>query len=131
MKKIVVITGPDGSGKSTLIKKWVQLASEQSKLKIQEVSIWAPLFQEPVRSSFPISPNQIDTYLAALDTKARALFLSHALEQALEMAYRNPKSDLLFVNGYWMKYFACETVHGGDEKWLLDLAALFPKAEKS
>lgn len=121
MKKLICITGLDGTGKSTLVKA---LATQLPQAVV--VSIW-DLFGDPTLPVHPFrSKEEIDQYLCALPVNARVLFLAHAFSGALEKAMRGPHS-LLILDGYWYKYFAPELALGADFALVQALVAAYPR----
>lgn len=123
MKTLVAITGPDGAGKDTLIQSLLRPG-------VRAVTIWDSLMDPEFRKAFPILPEKIDSYLKVLTSPARALFLAHAIRQSLERAFKDSSSHTLILNGYWMKYFACEVAYGSTSESMLALAELLPLPKK-
>lgn len=103
MKKLIAITGTDGTGKSTLIAHLLK-----NHANMREVSIW-----DPMSAGLFESKDAIDRYLCSLNANARVQFLSHALTQALKSAM-DSDSEVLLLNGYFYKYFASELALGAD-----------------
>lgn len=118
MKKLIVITGSDGSGKSTLTKC---LLGKSNRLR--EVSIWDAMDPNLFKTKA-----DIDNYLCTLTANARALFLAHALVQGLEKAEES-SAEVLVANGYYYKYFASELALGADGELIKKLSSFFPKPD--
>lgn len=116
MKKLIAITGNDGTGKSTLIAHLLN-----SHPEMREVSIW-----DPMSAGLFESKSEIDNYLCQLTPNARVQFLSHALTQAFESAMQSD-SEVLLLNGYFYKYFASELAFGAD----LDLVQALIRSYKT
>ncbi|MBS1960683.1 MAG: hypothetical protein JST04_00595 [Bdellovibrionales bacterium] len=114
-KRLVAITGMDGSGKSTLVGR---LASDLAGLPggLRVVGIW-DLVKEPD----PSEPIEIpfrdwagaDRFLRSLAPPDRAKFIFGCLGLALERGLRSPERTLL-LDAYWYKYFASELVMQGE-----------------
>jgi len=115
MKKMIAITGADGTGKSTLSEYLCHCKSN-----FQEVSIW-----DAMDSNLFHSKKDIDNYLCSLEPNARLLFLSHALEQALAKG-KASEAEVLVLNGYYYKYFASEMALGADKDLAHKLISFFP-----
>lgn len=118
-KQIIVITGQDGSGKSTLIKKLIENLPNST-----EVTIWDALDPELFNSK-----QKIDDYLSELTPNSRVLFLAHALMQSMELALKTQYSILL-INGYFYKYFSSELALGANKQLVKRLSDFFPKSNK-
>ncbi len=122
--KLVCITGPDGSGKSTLIK------SLQERLPSSVVvTIWDILKTSTLTSHMVFkSPADVDNYLSQVSNQSRFLLLMHCLSEALEMA-KQKNNEWIFVDSYWYKYYATELAHGAEQKTLDGIAAVFEKPD--
>ena len=118
MKKLIVITGADGTGKSTLIKTVLS-----SGIKAKEASIW-----DAMDPAIFQSKKQIDDYLKSLLINARLLFLSHAIIQSYEKALKSDIEIVLF-NAYYYKYFASELSFGANPILVQSLIDFFPKPD--
>ncbi|UKN00245.1 hypothetical protein K6119_10920 [Paracrocinitomix mangrovi] len=118
MQKLIVVTGKDGSGKSTLVDGIAQLYPE-----FHVASIW-----DAMKFGLFQSKKDIDDYLCKLSADARLLFLSHALEQSIEIA-KESKADTVLMNAYYYKYFASELTLGASENLVKSLIEFFPKAD--
>ena len=118
MKKLIVITGGDGSGKSTLINGLLAKSDQ-----LREVSIW-----DAMDANLFKTKADIDNYLCTLTANARALFLAHALVQGLEKAHASSEA-VLVANGYYYKYFASELALGADMELIKKLVSFCPKPD--
>lgn len=125
--RLFVVTGPDGSGKSTACARARALLSERG-LSVAEVSVWDCLRQESgcLKPAFD-SPREAARYLADLDGTSRTLFIFHAMARALQLAQRSPAQALL-VSGYWFKYAVSEIGYGVDPEFVLGAAQGFAPA---
>jgi dTMP kinase len=123
MSRLICITGPDGAGKSTMIK----LLSE--KLESVAVSnIWD--IMEGGITNVPFkSKKDVDDYLCELTPHSRLLFLAHALKYSTDKAISKGKEYVL-LNGYYYKYFASELALGANEGRVNELIGFFPQADK-
>ncbi len=118
MQKLVCITGPDGSGKSTLVGI---LASRLPSCHV--ANIWD--LMDGGISNVPFSSKkEIDGYLCELSPDARLLFLAHALKFSLDRALASGKQTVL-LNAYFYKYFVSELALGADNKLVESLNSHF------
>ncbi len=125
--KLICVSGPDGSGKTTQITKLAERLVRRGKLKVVAVTIWDLLLDPASKHKVAFrSPAEVDAYLEILHPTARALFLYHCFFQALVQA-RKREPDLCLVNAYWYKYYATEVAHGGDPETLRRVAEIFPE----
>ena len=123
--RVIAVTGPDGSGKSTTCKKVVKaLESQWGSGAIVQVSVWDALMQSDL---FP-SKAKVVEYLNDLDGFTRTLFIYHALSRSIDLAKRkNPQ--LILVEGYWYKYAITEMGQGVDNSVVVSAAQGFPKPD--
>lgn len=127
--KLIVVTGPDGSGKTTQITRLAELLERGGKHRAAAVTIWDLLLDPSCRGTLLFEePAHVDRYLAILHPTSRALFLYSCFHEALVLARRR-QADVLLVNAYWYKYYATEVAHGGDRALLRDLARFFPEPD--
>lgn len=127
--KLICVTGPDGSGKTTQIAKLAERLERRGKRKVAGVTIWDLLLDPSVKTKVPFrSPAEVDAYLEVLHPTSRAMFLFHCFYQALELAKRRGP-DVCLLNAYWYKYYATEVAHGGDPEVLRRLASVFPEPD--
>lgn len=125
----VCISGPDGSGKSTLCERLMRRFGAEGRYRAQEVTIWDMLYEPGYQDKVGFrSPKEVDAYLALLSPTARTLYLFHCLAQAMEIA-ATKAADILLLNSYWYKYYATEIAHGGDPEILRPLTAVFPEPD--
>ncbi|MBI3544191.1 MAG: hypothetical protein HY075_13050 [Deltaproteobacteria bacterium] len=119
---MVVVTGPDGSGKSTACAAVVAaLQSKYGKESVASANIW-----DSMEGNF--DKEAVVRYLGELDGAARVLFLFHALKHSVDLAQaKEPK--LLLVDSYFYKYAAAEFTYGTAPKLVLGAAAGFEKPE--
>jgi dTMP kinase len=122
--QLICITGPDGSGKSTLINA---LKNDLPGSVI--TSIW-DLLKEPSRQQVvPFkTPVEVDAYLSCLHAGSRSLFLMHCLLEALEIA-KEKKPAYILTDSYWYKYYATEIAHGASPAYLDKLVTVFEKPD--
>jgi thymidylate kinase len=127
--KLICVTGPDGSGKTTQITKLAERLERRGKKRVVAVTIWDLLLDPSSKGKISFkSPVEVDAYLEILHPTSRALFLYHCFYQALELAKKRAP-DVCLLNAYWYKYYATEVAHGGDSEPLLRLADIFPEPE--
>lgn len=120
MTRIVVVTGPDGGGKSTAIAA-ARAALGQDRSR--EVSIWDGM------GPF-VSRRDAMAYLLDNDAPSRLLLLFHAMSRALTLARRSG-AELLVVDGYWYKYAVSELGQGVPLDVVLGAARGFPRPERT
>ena len=120
---IICVTGPDGSGKSTLVGN---LVSEIPNSK--EITIWDALYNKEV--ALFSNKKDVDAYLCMLSPGARTLFLAHALKYAIDKALESG-ANIIFLNAYYYKYFASEVSLGADSTLIEMLASKFPIPDKT
>lgn len=125
--KLICVTGPDGSGKTTQIARIGEALSKRGKKRIVPMTVWDMLLDPSTRGRVGFkSPAELDSFLEVLSPMARMLFLSHCLYAALDLALAR-KPDIILANGYWYKYWATEIAHGGDPVAMLALMDVFPE----
>lgn len=107
MTKIITVTGPDGSGKSSVCN----LLANNLSLHTIVVNIWDSLEQSP----FYPCKSCIYTYLKENDPLSRSLLILHGIAQSLNRAL-NQKPDIIIIDGYWYKYAVTESALSGYTK---------------
>lgn len=127
--RIICVTGPDGSGKTTQVTKLAEVLERTAKRKVAAVTIWDLLLDPTCKGKVLFDdPAKVDRYLSILHPTSRALFLYHCYAEALELAKKRG-ADVLLLNSYWYKYYATEVAHGGDRDLLRQLAVVFPEPD--
>lgn len=120
---LIVITGPDGSGKSTactMISKFLERHYGQHN--VADVSPW------DVAPQLFSSRTSAREYLSTLDEPARALIILFGLQRTLDLARKkNPK--VILFDSYWYKYAVSEIGRGESKAWLFDAVKIFPKPD--
>jgi dTMP kinase len=114
-KKLICITGADGTGKSTVVEA---LSKLYPNAVISE--IWDALKQNDVHMFS--SKKAVDEYLCSLTPNSRLLFLAHALRFSIDKCLEST-AEIILINSYYYKYFATEIALGAD----LDLVKLLMK----
>ncbi len=115
MMKIFVITGMDGVGKSTIVKRLLD-----DNPRLHHATIWDAMNE----SSFS-SKSEVDDYLCSLSTKNRLLFLNNALMKSLEKS-KMLKNEFLLFDSYYFKYFASELCLGASKETVTQLMNEYP-----
>ncbi len=118
-KKHICITGKDGTGKSTIIKK---LAQHYKSTYV--ATIWN-LLENPVNGIPFNSKQDVDNFLCGLTPDSRLLFLAHAMKYSIDKAFES-KKEVIITDGYYYKYFASEKVLGASQKLMDSLMECFP-----
>jgi thymidylate kinase len=114
--EIIVITGPDGSGKSTACEKLIPLLKDAVS-----VSIWDSMLKTGKFAKEPLVE-----YLGELDQVARTLLLFHAMRNSLDLALKQ-KPEVILVDGYFYKYAASELTYGTKMEVIRGAALGFPR----
>lgn len=117
------VTGPDGSGKSTLVEHLVHALPHA-----KEVTIWDALDNKD--AALFSNKKEVDDYLCILSPDARILFLAHALKYAIDNA-SDAGIETIIVNAYYYKYFASELALGANQELTHTLATMFPTPDKT
>lgn len=120
---LVVITGPDGSGKSTACQTVSELF--ESRYGQSRIAVASPWDAAPELFASPINAHN---YLNSLDGPARALFILSGIQSALRLAKRKAPQVILF-DSYWYKYVVCEIARGASNAWLFEVVKLFPQPD--
>lgn len=117
----IVITGPDGAGKSTVCS-WVyrRLEEKYGSESVALVSVWDAIGTSGL---FP-SREAITQYLSLLEGSARTLFIFHAMAQSVNQALRK-KPIFLLIDSFFYKYAASEISYGVPEEVVLGLSRGF------
>jgi thymidylate kinase len=121
-KRLICITGLDGTGKSTLI--------EGIRTHITSVylsTIW-DLMTDPVKGLPFKSKQQVDNFLCELTPDSRLFFLAHAMKYSIDKALKSRKENIL-IDSYYYKYFASELILGADSRMVDALQQVFPKPD--
>jgi thymidylate kinase len=95
--KTIVITGADGSGKTTLCNAIESHLTTQLGLKVSQATIWDIIDHNifPVRAT----KQQMGKYLTTLSPMARSLLLFHSLAHSIDIAKKtNP--EILLINAF-------------------------------
>lgn len=123
---MIVITGMDGCGKSTLIKGLYNAFKNEFKIKTEVVSVWDVIKKDKPGTHFlQVKGEAIDNYASLIGPQSRFFFILHLLSESLRRALeKNP--EVLLVDAYWYKYLASVVGMGGDMKSLVDLTKIFP-----
>ena len=119
-QKIVVITGMDATGKSSVIRNLSEITSTVSE-------IWDLLKTGEAYLPFQ-SKSEIDQFLCWLTPNSRLLFLAHALRYSIDSALKS-NAEVVLVNAYYFKYFASELALGASPSLVQKLAEEFPSPD--
>ncbi|NRA67148.1 MAG: hypothetical protein HRU19_21880 [Pseudobacteriovorax sp.] len=99
IRSIIVITGPDGSGKSTLVNSICKINEN-----FEPVSAWSQLSQSEFSSK-----EEVDQYIISLGPAERYRFITKAIESAIT---NSKAKKTLLIDGYWYKYAISESFLG-------------------
>ncbi len=119
-KKLICITGIDGSGKSTLIKGLLKHFGN-----FYLASIWDLMTSSAKGLPFK-SKTDIDEFLCSLTPDSRLLFLSHCLKYSMDKAFESSMDNIL-IDSYYYKYFATEKALGASNQLINSLQVSFPE----
>ncbi|MBF0548372.1 MAG: hypothetical protein HQM08_28310 [Candidatus Riflebacteria bacterium] len=127
---IICLTGVDGCGKSTHIKRLRERIQLEKGKKCEILSVW-DITNLPKYQTHPFISDRtvIHRYLASLHSPARALFILHALMESLDSILEK-KPDIILAEGYWYKYILTETLHFQNSELLFKFAEAFPLPSK-
>ncbi|MFT5820928.1 MAG: dTMP kinase [Crocinitomix sp.] len=121
MPKLIVVTGIDGSGKTTLVEALAQnIPNSVIANAWQCFGDNQPLFK---------SKEHVYEYMQTLTPNSRVLFLAHAVRYGLEKALAT-NAETVLIDGYYFKYFGPELALGADLNLIKGLASSFPKPDK-
>ena len=121
--KLIVITGPDGAGKSTLCKKIEAVMNEKyGENTVILTSIWDSL------EVGNFDRAQIHRYLSKLTGASRTLFLFHSILNGLALAEAK-KPKVILADGYFYKYAVSERGYGVDPAIIRSATLAFPKPD--
>lgn len=120
-KKIVCITGPDGSGKSTLINGLLRHFPYSKRIGIWDAAALT-------RSNLFESKAAIDHYLCELSPLARTFFLTHALQESLKNV-ASSEANLIFLDSYFYKYYCSELSLGTPTEVIQTIVNYFLKPD--
>lgn len=120
---LIVITGPDGSGKSTVCRALSHLLEYfYGQDNIAVVSAWdiAPqLFSSRIKAR---------DHLNSLEGPSRSLLILYGIRHALDLALKSSPKIILF-DSYWYKYVASEIGRGESKEWLYNAVKIFPRPD--
>jgi thymidylate kinase len=121
---LIVVTGPDGSGKSSVIAEMIRsLNLKHGEGFAVSASVWDSML---AFKSF--RKEDVEKYLGGLSSPSRALFIFHALSNSLNMA-QSGKARVIFSDGYFYKYAATELAYGVDPEAIRGACVSFQKPD--
>jgi dTMP kinase len=121
MPKLIVITGIDGAGKTTLIDA---LSKEIPNCVV--ANVWQSF---GANQQLFKSKAHVYEYMFSLTPNSRLLFLAHAVRYGLEKALES-NSETILIDGYYYKYFGPELALGADLQFVNEIIATFPKVDQ-
>lgn len=127
--KIIVMAGPDGCGKSTMVNRLEKhLTSHHPHLKTVMMSLFntrdgiGALFEK----KRPLDAARV--YLGTLSPLGRFLFLTHAWAEAWDQA-TSAGADVILIPGYWYKFAVAESLLGLPWERSAQIAACLPQPD--
>ena len=114
---LVVVSGPDGAGKTTLVKSLHGRLTELG-VKTAVASLWDLSSASELPRMFA-DRDEAQRYLSRVGARSRLHFLLHHLCGALERACAQPGVELVLFDTYWYKYLAAEVCHGAELEALI------------
>jgi dTMP kinase len=127
---LIVITGCDGSGKSTVVRWLAQELSAQG-YKVHVVDTWA--LNQPDRypecKFLSNDVREIKQCGTAMRSPERALFLLWMIAQAASTVRSANPDDIFIADGYWPKHAASEVESGFPESLVRGVARLLPQPD--
>ncbi|NOQ72536.1 MAG: hypothetical protein GQ574_11070 [Crocinitomix sp.] len=121
MQKLIVITGIDGAGKTTLIES---LSKELPNSVV--ANVWQSF---GANQQLFKSKAHVYEYMRSLTPNSRVLFLAHAVRYGLEKALESDAETIL-IDGYYIKYFGPELALGADPQFVQEIIASFQKVDQ-
>lgn len=122
-KKLICITGNNGSGKKTLIQELLKVIPSSREVSVLDA------FKNENELHFN-SKIEFEDYLSGLAPDSRILFVAYALKKSLDIALKSDEKNLI-LNGYYYKYFSSELALGADSDLEKTLRKLFPVPDKT
>jgi dTMP kinase len=124
--KLIAITGPDGSGKSTACYKSAELLN--ARLGAGAARVSSAWDATEASGLFP-TRESVQAYFKSLAPHARTLFILHAVSHSLALAKEaNPR--FLLIDAYFYKYVASELTYGTPESVALAACQGFDAPER-
>ncbi len=123
---LIAVTGIDGCGKSTHVRRLATRAVAAGGLPLPTLSVW-DIARHPRYQHHPFICDRaaVHQYLATLSGGARALFVMHGLLESWALLSPDEQGVVL-ADGYWYKYVLTEHLHGENLDWLLGVAGRLP-----
>jgi dTMP kinase len=126
---LLAITGIDGAGKTEQIQRisrWLVESGYQAQI-VDKWDVFTPE-ENPQCRFLGRDPEELRLCFAEMEGIARPLFVFWMLSVTLPRDAAK-RTDILLLDGYWMKYVATEMAYGCDAAWLKAAVAPFPMAD--
>lgn len=126
----VCLVGIDACGKTTQAQRLAAWSDQRGQLGPSRVcGVWDVLSDPDLNSTGWIGdPTHLRDYLVQLHPDSRSLFLFHALFESYVRAIRSG-DRVLFLSGYWYKYWVTECLLGAHEPLLEPIVRLFEEPD--
>lgn len=127
---LVAVTGCDGAGKSTQVKKvgrWL----EEAGWRTEVVDRWDILDAEkfPECRFIRSSREEVRVCNSEMEGLGRAMFLFWTISLTLEKVDLRDPSRVFLLDSYWMKHAAAEIEFGCDPAWIDATVRCLPPAD--
>ena len=127
MAKLLVLTGSDGVGKSTLCSHLLQeLQSQLGTKKVSYFSLWDYIKQGELISVFEDGIS----FATSLSSRSRMSLLLFCFSRGLELLQSmQPEAEFILIDGYWFKYAANEIARGASPFEIESCFSLLPQPD--
>lgn len=123
--KLIVVTGPDGSGKSTICERVHRsLSAEKGEGFLEVASVW-----DSIAASGVLTKPAAVSYLSGLKGTARAWFIFHSLRNSIDLAKKKNPAVIL-IDGFFYKYLVSERAYRTSPEVLEGIAPGFEAPDR-
>lgn len=125
--KIFTLMGADACGKDTQLEK-LRKHFEGLGHKVQVITIWDSLRDFHQIEDQKTLHKIVETFLLKFEPHARSFFLLACLKNAVSKI--RPDSEIIFLNGFYQKYWASEMNYGIEKTFWEKEISSFPPSDK-
>ena len=128
---LINVLGCDGCGKSTQIEKLIGWVHDDTPLRARSLTkkniFDAARFPDTALIGVP-DPNLAHRLLPSVNKENRALWL---ILMNLVLIQGDPPEmgEVVFLDGYWQRYYATEAALGVDESWMRAVCSVFAEPD--